>query len=276
MFRRAVNRPLKASLMLICICLGNSLSVGAEQALPDGFYSAQPRVQLYMAYAQFKMANYPVAASMWREIEGAGRAEAAFNLGILYEQGMGVDTDMAQALHIYLQGAEAGSRAAAYQLGLIYLNHPDFGNRERAEHWLTLAALDGESDALELLQQFDATPHARSDNPMTQVRILISQKKIEQALLLLRQLAEQTPPNYSAVTRLAWLYETGIGVERDISQAATLFRQAAENGFAEAQYALALMLQTGIGQPLDLEKSNHWLKRAADQGYQQALEKLQQ
>ncbi|WP_207061185.1 tetratricopeptide repeat protein [Motiliproteus sp. SC1-56] len=241
--------------------------------LPEGFADAQPRVQLYMAYAQFKMANYTEAETMWRHVKGPARAEAAFNLGILYEQGLGVKADMAQALRFYRQGAEAGSRAAAYQLGLIYLEHSEFRDRQQAEHWLSVAALDGDSDAAALLQQLDNS--SAPNDPMDEVRILLVRGEVEQALMQLTQMAQAMPPDYRAVTRLAWLYETGLGVERNIETAARLFRQAAEAGIAEAQYALALMLQTGVGQAQNLEQASYWLRQSAAQGYPPAVRKTE-
>ena len=36
----------------------------ANVELSDDFLNAQPRVQLYMAYAEYKMANYPLAHAM--------------------------------------------------------------------------------------------------------------------------------------------------------------------------------------------------------------------
>jgi TPR repeat protein len=250
-----------------------SLPIRAESSLPEDFIDAQPRVQLYMAYAQFKMANYAQAEAMWRHIGGPAKGEAAFNLGILYQQGLGVAADIVQAVSYYRQGADAGSRAAAYQLGLIHLNHPEFLDRQRAQHWLSIAALDGDDDAAALLRQLhDPTVE---DDPLSQVRSLLAQGEVVQALDQLQRMTTREPPDYQAVTRLGWLYETGIGVPRDIDRAARLFRQAAEAGVAEAQYALAVMLQTGVGQSRDTVQAERWLRRAAAQGYPQALQKLE-
>ncbi|TNE95326.1 MAG: sel1 repeat family protein, partial [Gammaproteobacteria bacterium] len=85
----------------------------AETELPEEFQAAEPRMQLYMAYAEFKMAHYETAREMWLHITGKGSGEAAFNLGILYEQGMGVERDLTKARDYYLLAAEKGSRAGA-------------------------------------------------------------------------------------------------------------------------------------------------------------------
>ena len=59
---------------------------------------------------------------------------------------------------------------------------------------------------------------------------------------MLRELTQQSPPDYRGLTRMAWLYETGIAVDRDIDRAGRLFACAAEAGVAEAQYAIQYLL----------------------------------
>lgn len=238
------------------------------------FLAAAPRVQLYMAYAEFKMAHHQRAREMWLKISGSGRAEAAFNLAILFEQGLGVEKDPEQALDYYLQAANAGSRSAAFQLGLIYLNNPAEVDASAAEHWLSIAALDGDEEAAELLQSMQTAADLSSTDPLTQVRMLLAKGDTDQALAKLEELTQQSPPDYRALTRMAWLYEAGIAVDRDIDRAGRLFAQAAEAGVAEAQYALSVMLQTGIGRPLDSQEAQQWLARAAAQNYPPALQKL--
>lgn len=242
----------------------------AEEHLSDEFVSAQPRVQLYMAYAEYKMANYTLAHAMWQHIKGAGKSEALFNLGILYEQGKGVEPDLTVARDYYLQAAEAGSRAGAYQVGLMALEHPELVATETARHWLMVAALDGDEDAGRLLQSLTGDDASDSD-PMLSVKRLLMRGENEQALTQLIHLSEQTPPDYAAMTELAWLYETGLAVERDLEKAAELFSQAAEAGNAKAQYALSVMYATGAGKPVDATLSLQWLKKSAAQGYAPAV-----
>ncbi len=262
-----------ARLTALLIGLGISPVQSSEHFAPE-FLAAAPRVQLYMAYAQFKMAHHQRAREMWLHIGGSGRAEAAFNLAILYEQGLGVEKDPQQALDYYLQAANAGSRAAAFQLGLIYLNHPTRADASAAEHWLTLAALDGDEEAAELLKSMRVSISAASNDPMIRVRTLLANGDADEALALLKTLTQRSAPDYRAMTRMAWLYETGIGVDRDIDQAGRLFARAAEAGIAEAQYALSVMLHTGVGRPQNRPAAQRWLQRAAAQNYPPALQKL--
>lgn len=256
-------------LLLVLLAAAHSL---AETELPEEFQAAEPGIQLYMAYAEFKMAHYETAREMWLHISGKGSSEAAFNLGILYEQGMGVEQDLTKARDYYLQAAEKGSRAGAYQVGLMHLNHPELVSAETATHWLTIAALDGDEDAAEMLKSINLGTD--SAGPMLKVRQLIARGEVDQARDLLMDLAGATPPDYEAVTRLAWLYETGLGLEQDIDRAGELFTVAAEGGNAEAQYALSVMYETGVGRKKDPARSHYWLQLSASQHYQPAVDKL--
>lgn len=262
-----------AKTRILLITLLVSLCAQAEVELSEEFHAAEPKMQLYLAYAEFKMAHYEVAREMWLHITGKGSGEAAFNLGILYEQGMGVEKNLVTARDYYLEAAEKGSRAGAYQVGLMHMNHPDLVSAETATHWLTIAALDGDEDAADMLKSIN-TGGTAADSPMLKVRQLIAKGDVDQARELLIDMAEATPPNYEAVTRLAWLYETGLGVEQDIDRAGELFKVAAEAGNAEAQYALSVMYETGVGQPQDTVQSLHWLQLSASQQYQPAVEKI--
>ncbi|WP_299195420.1 tetratricopeptide repeat protein [uncultured Amphritea sp.] len=264
----------KISLSMIFTGVLSLTAVGGyaadSNALPDEFLDARPSNQLYMAYAEFKMGHHQLARQMWLNIGGSGRSEALFNLANLYTQGVGVSKDAQRGIELYRESAEAGSRAAAYQLGLIYL-HSSFKNPEEARHWLTVAALDGDSDAASLLASLESNDPG---DPLSRVESLLINDAAEQALELLHSLAAATPPDDRAVTRLAWLYESGLAVERDINRAAELFLQAAEAGNAEAQYALSVMYQTGVGQGQDSALADLWLQRSAVQNYKPALDKL--
>ena len=111
------------------------------------------------------------------------------------------------------------------------------------------------------------------NSPYQQAESLSAGGRHTEAATLYARLADQG--DLSAQTRLAWMYEAGRGVPRDLAEAARRFRLAADAGEAEAQYALAVMHRTGVGQDKDLPASLHWLKKAAAQGYPAALAALQ-
>ena len=61
-------------------------------------------------------------------------------------------------------------------------------------------------------------------------------------------------------------YSRGLGVVKDAQTAAGYFRQAAERGYAPAQYRLGLMYRDGVGVAADWRRAVYWLHRAACPG----------
>jgi TPR repeat protein len=62
---------------------------------------------------------------------------------------------------------------------------------------------------------------------------------------------------------LALMYRNGDGVPQDDAEAAKWYRRAAEQGLAEAQYNLAVMYRRGLGVPQDYAEAVKWYQRAA-------------
>lgn len=71
---------------------------------------------------------------------------------------------------------------------------------------------------------------------------------------------------------LADIYMFGNGVEEDPKEAFMFCKLAAENGYPDAQYRLAMCYLNGIGIDKDLDKYKHWLRQAAMNGNNEALE----
>lgn len=67
--------------------------------------------------------------------------------------------------------------------------------------------------------------------------------------------------------RLGTLDRLGEGVPQDYEGAVAWYRQAADRGYAGAQFVLGLMYATGQGVPFDDEQSVAWYRKAAEQGH---------
>jgi hypothetical protein len=63
-------------------------------------------------------------------------------------------------------------------------------------------------------------------------------------------------------------------VEQDLFKAAKLYRQAALQGHARAQYNFACCLELGEGVEQDKAEAFHWYKQSAKSDYYAALAKL--
>ena len=70
----------------------------------------------------------------------------------------------------------------------------------------------------------------------------------------------------AAQYKLAGLYQSGLGVERDPALAATYIRKAADQGWAEAQSSLSDLYAAGQEVPQDYALAVVWGRKAAEQG----------
>lgn len=257
----------------LCLLLAALNGLPAAAALSSdelAEITSNPSIGLYKGYAEFKMAHYAEARQIWTALTGKGTAEAYFNLGILAEDGLGEPRDPARAVALYEQGAKGGSVKAQYRLGQIYREGKLVpADRKAAELWLGKAAEAGDQEAA---AQLAVLRGGTTADPYLAARQLESEGRASEAAAAYRRLSDAG--DLRARTRLAWLYEAGRGVDRDLPRAAQLFRSAAEGGDAEAQYALAVMLETGAGQATNTEESAQWLRRAAAGGYPEAIQAL--
>ena len=230
----------------------------------------RPAYGTYIGYAEFKMARYASARRIWEALDARNYGDATFNLGILYEDGLGVEKNPARAIDYYRRGAELGSQKSMFRAGLLYwLGSPGIPqNRVEGRRYLEMAAAAGDTDARRYLVADDA------DDPVLIAGRLNAEGRAADAFAVLSRAA--LGGHVRAQTQLAWSYESGRGVARDLSLAAHWFTLAANAGDGEAMYALAVMHATGAGKPKDATKSAQWLERSAEAGYGPAIADLKQ
>lgn len=87
-----------------------------------------------------------------------------------------------------------------------------------------------------------------------------------------REAAEQG--DAQAQNKLGEMYLYGRGFSVDAVQAASWFRKAAEQGDKEGEYNLGMMYLNGQGITKDIEQADQWLGLAAGQSYEPAREAL--
>ncbi len=78
----------------------------------------------------------------------------------------------------------------------------------------------------------------------------------------------------SAQYNLGLLYHHGLGVERQLGEAAKWYGRAAENGDADAQKAIGDLYVQGFWGKKDYAKAATWYRKAAEQGHAGAKEAL--
>lgn len=272
-------RPRRAGVCGLLLILAVSWGIAAAaEALPveDEIDLAEivrkPEYGNYRGYAEFKMARYDSARRIWEALDQRNFGEAAFNLGILYEDGLGVARDMERALGYYRRGAMLGSPKAMFRVGVMHwLGAPGVAiERDEGRRYLSMAAAAGDSEA----QRYLAAEGTGADanDPLLRADRALASGRAEESVAILKAGAESG--HVRAQTRLAWSYEAGRGVARDLALAAKWFSMAAQGGDGEAMYALAVMHGTGAGQVKDPVRAEQWLQRSAAAGYPAALADL--
>ncbi|HCK80058.1 MAG TPA: sel1 repeat family protein [Candidatus Competibacteraceae bacterium] len=96
----------------------------------------------------FARGDYLTALVEWRPPAEQGQAEAQFNLGVLYDGGLGVERDYRQAARWYQRAAEQGHAKAQFNLAVLFANGLGVErDMEEAARWYRQAAIQDEVEA---------------------------------------------------------------------------------------------------------------------------------
>lgn len=183
-------------------------------------------------------------------VQRQGSPDDAYDLGVMYAQGIGVDKNTRQARLWYRRAAEKGCANGQYAMGQLL----EDSDPSQAIQWYREAAETGHADAQFALAK----------------------------LLVLTSSFEQTPGEYlSWVARAAHngnanamfaLSETAGNVSATYRK--NLLESAAIRGHAEAQFALAEMHAQGEGGSQNWITASQWYQAAAEQEHPLAQCKL--
>lgn len=156
------------------------------------------------------------AREIWEKMAGDGDGQAMNNLGVLYDQGQGVDADAGRAAHWFAQAANAGNPSGMSNYGrMLEQGRGVPANPAEAARWFDLAARKGQAEAqynLGLLYE-----NGRGvDRDETAAAAWYSRA------------ASQNQKD--ALARLGHFYRIGRGVEKNQERAALLLYAAAMEG----------------------------------------------
>ena len=184
--------------------------------------------------------------------------DAQFFLANLYGTGqLGLQVDHEKAYYLYLVASKLNHPAATYRSAVC--NEIGAGTRrdpQRAVLFYRKAAALGDTAAMYKLG-------------MILLGGLLSQpRNIRDAIAYLQRAASQADEdNPHALHELAMLYERGQAIPRNPMTALDLYMQAAQLGYAPAQFKLGSCHEFGtLGCVVDPRKSIAWYTRAAERG----------
>ncbi len=136
------------------LALGITLGVtGAASPASAGFAEAM---------AAYRIADYQTAYREFLPLAEGGMAAAQYKLGLLYENGRGVEKDLAAAQKWYGLAAAQGYSRAQYNLGFVHYGLNDISG---TTEWWGRAAEGGDEQAMLSLgfifAESDRAPHDR-------------------------------------------------------------------------------------------------------------------
>lgn len=225
---------------------------------------------------------------------------AQYSLGNLYHRGNGVKQDYEVAFNLYTQSANQGFPYASFELGKMLQdgigcikNAKDSERRfkeafkgfvtleknscdDKLQYrlgWMLLNGIGTKQDTLLAKKYFEKASSVGNSFACYQLAYMYEKgdyipKNISEAIRLYTIPAELG--NDIAAYRLGKLYLGGEGVLKDVESAICWLIFSAEKNNQFAEYILGMLYLKGDDIPKDIEKAVEYLKRSAEQGNQYA------
>lgn len=110
------DRKWRRSKWLAAIALAFTLSLGSTAPLPEA------RAQGDAGYEAYQSGDYAQAYRDWKELADLGDADSQYNIGYLFDAGLGVTESKETAAQWYRRAAAQGHPLAQYNLAAMFVN----------------------------------------------------------------------------------------------------------------------------------------------------------
>lgn len=195
---------------------------------------------------------------------------AVNNLGYMYENGMGVPTDLVKAFELFKEAAEMGDEHSMRVLATKYYHGEGCAKDvAMAIQWYEKALDEGNMEAGFKLG--DIYLNGKEVDEDVDIAMRYYEKAID---LIPKEDTELEDIYVKRVLKVAKLYYEGDKVEMNDERANKLYHIAAEYGDPEAYYMLGMQYYYGYGVTKDVETAIYWFRKAADKNYAQAVKFL--
>lgn len=184
------------------------------------------------------------------------KADAAFEMGMRYKNGDGVEPNAEMAVAYFKIAAELGHMLAQMAVGSYYYAMNDC---YEAIKWIGMAAELGNAEALFNMGVF-------------YMEGMGCDQDMELSAKYFHRAARRRHPE--AQFAYGDLLSNGWGVEQDEKKAIKWFSDAAENGHVEAMFRLGEIYEEGKGTAVNLEAASKWYDAACSKGHRMAAQKL--
>ncbi|KAM9357474.1 death ligand signal enhancer isoform 2-T2 [Symphorus nematophorus] len=176
-----------------------------------------------------KSGNYKEAFICFVAAAEQGYSKAQFNVGVCYEKGRGVSKDKEKALYYYSKAAAGGHRQAQYRYAKLLLT-------SRGQQ-----SLEELNTAISLLEQSSAAGLSKAQVCLASVYSQEPMRDGSKSVHYLKMAAESGDD--TALLLLGECFESGFGVQQNLSTAIEYYKRAARAGNKQAERLL--MPQTG-------------------------------
>lgn len=185
-----------------------------------------------------------------------GDAESQYQLGTLYERGIGFEKDFQQATFWYKKSAEQGNVNAQFNLANCYYDGKGVTqDYQQSVYWYKKAA-----------EQEDVVAQYNLGNCYYEGKGVAQNYK--QAVYWWRKSAEKGFAH--AQCSLGLCYKYGYGLGQSFEQCVFWYKKAAEQGNAQAQFNLGNCYYNGEGVLQNRNAAKIWYRKAATQGHKEA------
>lgn len=200
--------------------------------------------------------NYAMAMGWFEESAALNNTTAMSNLGFMYEDGLGVEQDYAKALEWHEKSAALYNPSAMNNIAHLYEN--GFGVEQdyaKALEWYEKSAALNNSTAASNIGTFYYNGFS-VDQDYTK------------AMEWFKKSAELN--NSIAMLWIGYMYENGDGVEQDYTMAMEWYMKSAELNNYEAMIYIGALYENGLGVEHDYNEAMKWYNKADDvmQAYQ--------
>lgn len=251
---RALFVCLSMALLGLSACDGMDELSKLRKIAEGGNAAAQHNLALHLSAGDESRRDYPQAVEWYKKAAAQGVADAAYNLGLIYDAGApGVSKDTGEACRWFRQSAETKLPVGMYQFSLC------LGRTQVAADWMRKAADAGIADAAANLG----------------VQIMYGQgvpQDIRLGLEWVKRAAEMGSP--MGMHNYAVSLAQGLGGDRNPRAAFEWFSKAVAADHCSAYAALASYYRYGQVVAKDEKKALELIYAGAEKGDKVALSKL--
>ena len=172
-------RTFISCLVLLFCSVSPSYSNSFEEGRDENSVQA---IQSLQAYAKYKMADYHEAREIWLRLAAKNNTTAMINLANLYDQGQGVERDLAKSVVWLKKAAVLNDTRGQYQLAMAY--EKGLGvqrDLKQAAYWLGKAARLGDETAQFALGVMLATNYGEGLSTSSQQQRIDAKKWLQKA-----------------------------------------------------------------------------------------------